>query len=207
MGPLPELCTCSEGSFGLPLASAMRNVRYSVAMSLDGFIAGPKGEHDWILMDPSIDFRTFFSTIDTVLLGRRTFEVARGQGSGGAMPGMQAIVFSRTLQPADYPKVTIRDDAVLTVTEIKAQEGKDIWLMGGGGLFRSLLAADLVDTVEVAVVPVLLGEGIPLLPGPYATHPLRLVSSSVLPSGLLLLTYRPESPTASTSGRKARTRR
>ncbi|MFN0056942.1 MAG: dihydrofolate reductase family protein [Planctomycetota bacterium] len=181
----------------------MRRVRYSVACSLDGFIAGPNGEHDWIIMDPSIDFAAFFASIDTVLLGRRTFEVARRQGSGGGMPGMEAIVCSRTLRPADYPGVTIRDDAVATVTDLKARAGKDIWLMGGGDLFRSLLAAHLIDAIEVAIVPVLLGAGISLLPGPFAQFNLQLTSSKALESGVLLLTYEPAS--AAPKKRRAKT--
>ena len=76
----------------------MRKVRFSVAMSVDGFIAGPKGESDWIVMDPDIDFRSLMKQFDTVLLGRRTYEAARSQGHAGGMPGMKAVVFSRTWQ-------------------------------------------------------------------------------------------------------------
>lgn len=179
----------------------MRKVRYSVASSLDGFIAGPDGEHDWIIMDPSIDFAAFFSSVDTVLLGRRTFEIAQQQGGGGGMPGMQSIVFSRTLHPADHPGVVIHNDAVATVTELKARGGKDIWLMGGGGLFRSLLEAKLVDSIEIAVVPVMLGSGIPLLPGSFAQFKLKLGSSQALGSGVLMLTYHPD---ATQSGKRPR---
>ena len=141
----------------------MRRVRYSVAMSLDGFIAGPKGEFDWIVMDPTIDFAAYFKEFDTVLMGRRTFEMAR-QGGAGQMDGMQTIVFSRTLRQSDHPGVTIASDVAETVPALKAKPGKDIWLFGGGGLFRSLLDANLVDLIEVAVVPILLSQGVPLLP-------------------------------------------
>src|SRR6516164_9255511 len=146
----------------------MRRVRYQVASSLDGFIAGPKGEADWIIMDPDIDFRALFAQFDTALIGRRTFEgMARGKKKAGAMPGMKTFVFSRTLRQRDYPKVTIvADNAEETLTALREEPGKDIWLFGGGLLFRSLLGAKLVDTVEVAVVPVLLGGGIPLFPPP-----------------------------------------
>ncbi|NOT42653.1 MAG: dihydrofolate reductase, partial [Alphaproteobacteria bacterium] len=75
----------------------MRRVRYSVAMSLDGFIAGPNGEHDWIVMDPEIDLRALMGAFDAVLMGRKTYEASRGH-KGGGMPGMSAIVFSRTLR-------------------------------------------------------------------------------------------------------------
>src|SRR5215469_11118810 len=140
----------------------MRRIRYAVATSLDGYIAGPKGEADWIIMDPDIDFRALYDQFDTALIGRRTFEgMARGKKKPGAMPGMKTFVFSHTLRQRDYPKVTIvSEDAEETVTALRAESGKDIWLFGGGLLFRSLLVAGLVDTVEIAVMPVLLGGGI-----------------------------------------------
>jgi dihydrofolate reductase len=168
----------------------MRKVRYSVAMSLDGFIAGPNGEFDWIVMDPAIDFGAFFGTIDTVLMGRRTYELTLMQGPEGAMPGMRRYVFSRTLRAADHPNVTIvAHDAGGAVDALRAEHGKDIWLMGGGVLFRSLLDAGVVDTVEVGVVPVLLGQGIPLLPGASATTALELTKTETFPSGILRLKY------------------
>src|SRR5438105_1815994 len=140
----------------------MRKVRYGVAMSLDGYIAGPKGEADWIVADPDIDFRALYARFDTALIGRRTFEaMTGGKKKGGAMPGMKTFVFSRTLRQRDYPKVTVvAEKAEETVAALRAEAGKDVWLFGGGLLFRSLLDAGLVDTVEVAVVPVLLGEGL-----------------------------------------------
>ena len=146
----------------------MRRVRYQVAASLDGYIAGPKGEADWIVMDPDIDFAAHYAQFDAVLIGRRTFEWMGGgkrKKSAGAMPGMKTFVFSRTLRQRDFSKVTIvGEDAAQTVATLKAQPGTDVWLFGGGSLFRSLLDAGLVDTVEVAVMPVLLGGGVPLLP-------------------------------------------
>src|SRR5919198_490914 len=144
----------------------MRRVRYAVAASLDGYIAGPNGEADWIIMDPAIDFDAIWSQFDTLLIGRRTFEVM-ASGGDASTPGMKTFVFSRTLRQADYPNVTIvREGVEETVTALKRQTGKDIWLFGGGSLFRTLAAAGCVDMVEVAVMPVLLGGGIPLLPVP-----------------------------------------
>src|SRR5215475_15205153 len=100
-----------------------RRVRYSVAMSLDGFIAGPKGEADWIIMDPEIDFQAIYDQFDTCLIGRRTFEgMARGKKKPGAMPGMKTLVFSRTLRQRDYPKVTVvADNAEETLTALRAE--------------------------------------------------------------------------------------
>lgn len=168
--------------------ASRRRVRYSVAMSLDGFIAGPNGEFDWIVMDPSFDFAGLFKQFDTFLLGRRTFEITR-KASAKTMAGTQTIVFSRTLNPKKYPGIIITSNLVETVGALKAKPGKDIWLFGGGELFRSLLDANLVDTVEVAVMPILLSQGIPLL-APGARSPsLRLSESKTLPSGTVLLTY------------------
>jgi dihydrofolate reductase len=170
----------------------MRRVRYQVATSLDGFIAGPNGEFDWIISDPDIDFRALYAQFDTALIGRKTFEVMTGgkKKKAGAMPGMKTFVFSRTLQQRDYPKVTIvAENAEQTVAELRKEEGKDIWLFGGGLLFRTLLDAGLVDTVEVAVIPVLLGEGIPLLPPPTRQAKLKLTGHKVYKTGIVGLEY------------------
>jgi dihydrofolate reductase len=160
-------------------------------MSLDGYIAGPNGEADWIIMDPDIDFRALFSQFDTCLIGRRTFEgMARGKKKPGAMPGMKTFVFSRTLRQRDYPKLTlVADTAQDTVSALRSESGKDIWLFGGGLLFRSLHDAGLVDTVEVAVIPVLLGGGIPLFPPPAKRATLQLTGHRVYGTGIVSLEY------------------
>src|SRR5262245_41043825 len=121
----------------------MRRIRYCVAASLDGFIAGPNGEADWIVMDPELDFNSMFGQFDTLLIGRKTFE-SMGKYGGGSMPGVMSIVVSRTMKPADHPKLTIfGEDSEQQLAALKEQPGKDIWLFGGGGLFRSLLDAGL----------------------------------------------------------------
>ena len=153
----------------------MRKVVYGGAMSLDGFIAGPNGEYDWIVMDPEIDFTAQMARFDTFLIGRKTFEAMLKIGSDGrSMPGIQNIVLSRTLKAGDYPQLRVESDAERVVSELRDQPGKDIAVFGGGELFRSLLAADLVDRVELSLIPVLLGGGIPMLPPPAGRTVLKL---------------------------------
>ena len=164
-------------------------IRYRVAMSLDGYIAGPQGEFDWIVNDPSIDFRTLVAQFDTFLIGRQTFELMRQPGSPPLPPGSKAFVFSRTL-PGDVPGVSVmREVSAPAITSIRGQAKKDIWLFGGGDLFRSFLNLGLVDTVEVAVSPVLLGRGLQLLPQPASQARLSLTGHRVYPSGIVLLEY------------------
>jgi len=153
----------------------MRRVIYGGAMSLDGYIAGPNGEYDWIVMDPEIDFKAIAARFDTYLIGRKTFDVMRRMDPAvKSTRGIRNVVFSRTLKQSDFPSVTISDYAEGLVSELREKPGKDIALFGGGELFRSLLAAGLVDGVEVSLIPVLLGAGIPLLPSPAARATLKL---------------------------------
>jgi len=160
-------------------------------MSLDGYIAGPNGEFDWIIMDPAIDFDAFMAKIDTLVMGRGTYEAMLAMsGEAGIMPGMKVYLVSTTLQQQDHPDVTvIAEDVEQRVAELKSEDGKDIWLFGGGVLFRSLLEAGLVDRVEVGVIPVLLGEGIPLLPGLDGHAKLELRRHERFPTGVVLLEY------------------
>ena len=159
-------------------------------MSLDGFIAGPKGEADWIIMDPEIDFTEIYSQFDTLLVGRRTFEAMKGAGGASSMPGMQVFVCSRTLRQEDHPGVTIVDNPEELIAELRSKPGKDVWIFGGGSLFRSLAELGLVDTVEVGVIPVLLGEGVPLLPAPAKRVTLKLTGHKLYAkTGIMSLEY------------------
>lgn len=169
----------------------MRQICYQVAMSLDGYIAGPQGDYDWIPDDPEIDFTGIFDRFDTLLMGRKTYEVARAQGDQGPLSGIKSVVVSRTLRPDDHPGITIiSGDLAGAVAKLRDQPGKDIWLFGGGELFRSLLQIKMVDSVELAVIPVLLGGGIPMLPAPSEQAKLRLVNTRVYKaSGIVMLEY------------------
>jgi dihydrofolate reductase len=159
-------------------------------MSLDGYIAAPDGGYDWIVQDPDIDFAAMYARFDTFLMGRKTYDVVRRINDLPYPPGSRTILCSRTAKPEDYPGVTVTADAERTAAELRAAQGKDIWLFGGGELFRSLLAAGLVDRVEVAVIPVMIGGGIPLLPSPAQRAKLRLTNHRVYEkSGIVMLEY------------------
>jgi len=171
----------------------MRRIRYSVAMSLDGYIAGPNGEYDWIEVDPSSGadyFKKLYAQFDTVLMGRKSYE----QAGGGVSP-FKTYVLSRTLPPGKRGKVTVLGgDALARVAALREEPGKDIWLWGGGELFGSLAGAGLVDSVEVGVIPVLLGAGRKVMAG--CERRIKLVprpTNLELP-GHTLLTYDVEKP-------------
>jgi dihydrofolate reductase len=169
---------------------SVRQLRYSVASSLDGYIAGPNGEFDWIPMDPEIDFAALYAGFSGIVMGRKSYEVYLATG-GGVGPALPVYVYSRSLPEGDRDGATFAHDGVSHVRALKASgDGKPLWLWGGAELFRELAAAGLVDSVEVAIVPVVLGDGIRLMaaPGPMLT--LRLRSNRVyLQTGTLMLDY------------------
>ena len=107
--------------------SGQRSVRFGVAMSLDGYIAGPNGEADWIVMDPEIDFGAIFARFDTLVMGRGTFEAMQALGGGaGAMPGVNVIVISRSMSPGEHPGVTVAADVEQVIADLQRRAGKDI---------------------------------------------------------------------------------
>jgi dihydrofolate reductase len=168
----------------------MRSLRYSVAASLDGYIAGPNGEFDWIVIDPDIDFEAMYEGVSGLVMGRKSYEVSRATGLGGGPP-LPVYVYSRTLKEGKRDGVTFSRDAVPHVRALKAAgDGKPLWLWGGGELFRQLAEAGLVDAIEVAIIPILLGGGIPLLPTPGPQLRLHLRSHRLYAkTGTLMLEY------------------
>jgi dihydrofolate reductase len=168
----------------------MRQLRYSVATSLDGYIAGPNGEFDWIVIDPEIDFAAMYAAFSGLVMGRRSYEVFLATG-GAVGPALPTYVYSRTHPEGDRDGVSFVSDAVPHVRQLKyAVEGKPLWLWGGGELFRQLAMAGLVDGIDVAVVPVLLGGGIPLVPAIAPRMALHLRAHRLYAStGTLFLEY------------------
>jgi dihydrofolate reductase len=138
----------------------------------------------------AFDFGALFSQFDTLLMGRRTFALAQSQGSLLKSMKMKTVVVSTTLNAAQYKDVTILSNGVAeAVAALKAESGRDIWLFGGGVLFRSLFDAGLVDSIELEVSPILLGGGMRLLPEGQR-WPLRLADCKTKPnSGIVMLKY------------------
>jgi dihydrofolate reductase len=152
----------------------MRQLRYSVAASLDGYIAGPNGDYDWIVIDPEIDFAAMYAGYSGLVMGRRSYDVFAGTGGSGEAE-LPTYVYSRTLPEGKRKGITFVRDAVSHVRMLKqASETKPLWLWGGADLCRNLAEAGLVDGMDIAVIPVVLGGGIPLVASPAPRLSLQL---------------------------------
>lgn len=168
----------------------MRKVVLGLGISLDGYIARKNGAVDWLSMDWDYDWTAFFKTIDVVLMGRKSWDAALGMSpkpksekkSKARNPygDMEAYVFSQTLKESGAEGVRIVSGNLEEfIANLKAKDGKNIWLSGGGGLAKSFLDEDLVDEIYLGVTPLLLGSGLPLFPELIREVPLRFVSCNV----------------------------
>ena len=169
----------------------MRKVVLGLGISLDGYIARRNGAVDFLFMPKDYSMAEFFAGVDTALMGRKTYDIAKKLGGGSFGPKMAAYVFSRKRPPGDRDGVTFtnRSPAVL-VGQLRKRDGKDIWLMGGGELIRDFLKADLVDELYIGIVPVLLGEGIPLFPAGFPQREFALIENKSFSRGLIALKYK-----------------
>jgi dihydrofolate reductase len=173
----------------------MRTLTYGAAVSLDGFIAGAKGEIDWLYFSKDVQkvMAEYWKTIDTILMGRKTWADTEARGGGGDLSkGMQTYIFSRTLKeiPGKGAKL-VTGDAVGFVRDLKQKkEGKGICLMGGGEFARSLFQVGLVDEVGLNIHPVLLGSGVPMFPDIGSRVPLELIENRTLKGGCAYVIYR-----------------
>lgn len=172
----------------------MRKVVYGGACSLDGFLAGPDGELDWLRYSKDVQqiMAERWAAVDTLVFGRKTWELAVAQGGGGGpMRGIRSYVFSRTLAGLAEPGVElVREDAGAFVGALKARPGKDIIVMSGGNLAQALIDAGVVDEIGLNVHPVLLGGGAPAFLPLNHRVPLDLVECRTLEGGCVLLSYR-----------------
>ena len=170
----------------------MRKVIYGGACSLDGFLTDRNGSLDWLHFskDAQQIMATSWATADTILLGRKTWQVAAAQGGCGALPGVTAYVFSRTLTQAPDGAALVSRDAGAFVRNLKTQPGKDIVVMSGGNLATSLLQEGVIDEIGLNVHPVLLGAGTPAFLDPGERVRLELTESRAEDGGCVLVTYR-----------------
>jgi dihydrofolate reductase len=171
----------------------VRKVTFGGANSLDNYLARADHAVDWLMWGEEAAAVTadFWKTIDTVLMGRKTYEVAARQGQRAGYPGVKNYVFSRTLTGDPHPGVTlVRGDAPEFVRSLKGQAGKDICLMGGGELARSLFEAGLIDEIGFNIHPVLLGAGIPLFHPMSRQIDLELRECRAFKNGCVYVTYR-----------------
>ncbi len=174
----------------------MRKVILGLAVSLDGFIEGPKGEYDWCFTDQDYGMNAFFERIDAVFVGRKTYEMSLGmEGGGGGMPKMKEYIFSTTLESVKKGAVLIKGDIKNEVEKIKKEKGKDIWMFGGADLTASLMNLGLIDELWLAVHPILLGSGKPLFSGIKGRIHLQLTDTETYSSGLVSLKYSLKSAT------------
>lgn len=190
----------------------MRIVTYGAACSLDGFIAAPDGSVDWLHFSKDVHqiMETYWATIDTVLMGRKTWTdaLARIADSGEApppMPGITTYIFSRTLKSVSGAGVhLVSGDAGEFVRELKRQPGKGICMMGGGELAQSLFAAEVIDEVGLNIHPVILGAGVPFFRDPGRRIPLTLIESRTIDGGCVLATYRVGATASAAKSRRKR---
>jgi dihydrofolate reductase len=172
-----------------------RNVIVHIAASADGYIARPNGDLEWLTSRPApkgfYGMNTFMKSIDTMLLGRKTYEVSLRMG-GKFDSRSRSIVFSRQAPPADAPSgVEFVNSAIAPfVRDLREQPGKDIWLMGGGELIASFLDEHAIDEFVISVVPVFIGDGIPLIARRHRHVRLDLHSVERFDDGLVQLHYR-----------------
>jgi dihydrofolate reductase len=172
-----------------------RRVIVHIGTSADGYIARPDGDLEWLTSRPApkgfYGMDAFMKSVDTTLLGRKTYEVSLGMGAKFSS-ARRTFVFSRHAPPADAPSgVEFVQDAIGPfISRLRAEPGKDIWLMGGGDLIASFLDAQAIDEFVISVAPVFIGEGIPLIARRHRHVPLVLHSVERFEDGLVQLRYR-----------------
>jgi dihydrofolate reductase len=171
----------------------MRKVVLGLGVSLDGYIARLDGSVDFLFMPKDYSMGPFFATIDTAIMGRKTYEVSLKMGGSDSFGGssLTSYVMSRSHPPGQYGGVILTNQSpAALLAHIRKRSGKNIWLMGGGELARDFLKADLVDELYLGIVPVLLGEGLPLFPRGFPQRDFELLENKAFSKGLIALKYK-----------------
>jgi dihydrofolate reductase len=168
----------------------MKKIILQVAVSLDGFIEGPNGEIDWCFTDQDYGMKDFFKQIDTLFMGRKTYElmVRMGDDATTGFPKLKQYVFSTTLNEVQEG-IIVGDDLQSEVEKIRNEKGKNIWLFGGGNLTTSFMNLKLVDEVWLAVHPIILGGGKPLFDNLKERFSLKHLDTKTYSTGLVFLKY------------------
>ena len=172
----------------------MRKVTYCVAVSLDGYIAGPGGSLDWLRWsdDAAAISGDGWKGVDAILMGRKTYEFAAKSGGGGGGPSsIGSYIFSRTMTEAPDGAELVSEDAAGFVAALKRKPGGGIMLLGGGELASFLVEAGLVDEIGMNVHPVLLGAGTPIFAPVTKTVELEFVEARAIAKGCVMLRYGP----------------
>ena len=171
-----------------------RKIIVYAGISADGFIARPDGDIDWLTSRPKpegfYDIGKFTSSIDTKILGRKTYE--KSLALGAKFDGkIKTYVFSARPAPATHPSGVefVSEPIASFARTLRAADGKSIWMMGGGGIIASFLDAGAIDQLIVNVTPVLIGDGIPLMAPRHRHVPLKLISSRPFADGVVQLHY------------------
>ena len=169
----------------------MRKVILGLAVSLDGFIEGPNGEYDWCLTDQDYGLSDFFKRVDTLFIGRKTYELmlSAGDAASAGFPNMKEYIFSTTLKSVKKGATLISGDIKSKIDSIKKEKGKDIWLFGGASLTTSIIAQNLLDELWLSVHPIILGNGKPLFHDITNRIKLELLESKAYSTGLVSLKY------------------
>lgn len=163
----------------------MRKLILYTAISLDGFIAGPHGEINWLYSDDDYGYFDFYAGIDTLLMGRTTYDFVAQMSPYPHMDRMN-YVFTRTLTSALTAYLRfVAGDPVEFTKKLLTEPGKPVWLVGGGQINAILFEAGLVDEIVLSIHPVVLGKGIHLFTGPVSQTGFRTLSAKTFPSGLV----------------------
>ncbi|MBB6218385.1 dihydrofolate reductase [Anaerosolibacter carboniphilus] len=184
------------------LNSESRRIILDLAVSLDGFIEGLNGEVDWCIMDTDMGFNDFLNDIDTILYGRKSYDLWGQYIPGNDASAMEReiwelvhskkkYVFSKTLTKIDKKVMIINDNIPEEVNKMKNEPGKDIWLYGGASLITTFINLGLVDEYRLSVHPVILGAGKPLFVDIKQRLGLKLVNTRRFSSGVVQLCYHP----------------
>jgi dihydrofolate reductase len=173
----------------------MRKVILGAAITLDGYIARPDGSVDYLVMtkEGAAGMARLFATIDTIVMGRKTLDVAIALSGGSYKSPVRAptYVFSRSQPPGERDGVIFTNQSPRAwLSKMRARRGKHILHMGGGELARSFLEADLIDELFLDVVPILLGAGLPLVPAGFPRRDFTLVENRTYSKSQISLTYR-----------------